>query len=115
LAKEVLINNFKSLPDNEYLSKMPRKRDVDSRSMRELDNIFGVHYDMDGAKQLGPLSRFVSDSPDKYLRLMENTGKSAIACIDVGGIIPLNVCSLKAPQIFDSLDLPREEYQYHGH
>jgi hypothetical protein len=64
-AKVVLIDCLKTLPNADNFSKIPRRRDSDGRSVRELDDIFNVIADLDVANLLNDLPKFVSDSPDK--------------------------------------------------
>lgn len=64
-AKEVLAEFIKAQQNADIITKIPRRRESEERVIRELDDIFNIITDLDAAKLLGLLPKFVSDSPDK--------------------------------------------------
>ena len=55
----------KGLQNGSKVSRIPRRRDSDNRTARELDDIFSLIAELDVNKTLEDLPKFVSDSPDK--------------------------------------------------
>ena len=65
LAKDVLVNCVKTLQSVDNTARIPRRRESENRTARELDDIFSLIADLDATKLLSDLPKFVSDSPDK--------------------------------------------------
>lgn len=64
-AKDLLTEHASKLPNAEELFKTPRRRDIEGRSAREIDDICSIIEAADRAKHLLKLPRYVSDGPEK--------------------------------------------------
>jgi len=64
-AKELLLEHACKLSNDTSISRMPRRRESEGRSLREVDDIFNIIEVLDHAQVLCNLPRYVADGPEK--------------------------------------------------
>jgi len=64
VAKVRLLDDISQLKTSEKIPYVPKRRDGDNKTARELDDIFTLIYFLDEHKLISSLPRYVTDNPD---------------------------------------------------